>query len=238
VDTRASRSTGSGQAGRLRAVRTATAVMAAVAVLAIQPTPARADTFATNFFPAHWGPNQHLTVATNHPYYKSVAVIDNTGDPSLSQHIQTFAQIINALHNGYNTNYPVILYYQNIAFAPGQPCALGPPQFLVLCKDETLGGTGSPSAPGSAAIFPGPAPANHIFYAIGRFRPSLVDPMCSGDKFRLVVQIFSNTLGLDYNLSNGASAMFPTIPLGGCGLVGWTQAELDRMNLMYNHAVG
>jgi hypothetical protein len=32
--------------------------------------------------------------------------------------------------------------------------------------------------------------------------------------------------------------MYPTIPLGGCTLVGWTQAELDRMNLMYNHAVG
>jgi hypothetical protein len=220
-------------------VRTATAVMAAVTVLALQPTPARADTFGTNFFPAHWGPNQHLTVPTNSPYYRSVAVIDNTGDPSLSQHIQTFAQIMNALHNGYNSTYPVVLYYQNIFFSPGQPCALGPPQFVVLCKDETLGGGGvSPAAPGSAAIFPGPAPANHIFYAIGRFRPSLIDPMCAGDKFRMVVQIFSNTMGLDYNLTNSNSAMYPTIPLGGCTLVGWTQAELDRMNLMYNHAVG
>ena len=222
----------------MRAVRTTAAVMTAVAVLALQPAPARADTFGTNFFPGHWGPNQHLTVPPENPYYRSVAVIDNTGDPSLSQHIQTFAQIMNALHNGYNTNYPVILYYQNILFAAGQPCALGPPQFLVLCKDETLGGSASPTAPGSAAIFPGPAPANHIFYAIGRFRPSLVDPMCAGDKFSLVVQIFSNTLGLDYNLSNSASAMFPTIPLGRCTLTGWTQAELDRMNLMYNHSVG
>ncbi len=214
------------------------AVTAAVAVLALQPTPARADTFATNFFPSHWGPNIHLTVPTSSPYYRSVAVIDNTGDPSLSQHIQTMSQIMNALHNGYNTNYPVILYYQNIHFAQGQPCALGPPQFLVLCKDETLGGSANPSAPGSAAIFPGPAPANHIFYAIGRFRPSLADPMCTGDKFSLVVQIFSNTLGLDYNLTNPASAMFPTIPLGRCTMTGWTQAELDRMNLMYNHVAG
>lgn len=223
----------------MRAVRTAAAVMTAVAVLALQPAPARADTFANNFFPAHWGPNQHVAVPPANPYYRSVAVIDNTGDPSLSQHLQTFAQIINALHNGYNTNYPVVLYYQNVFFAPGQPCALGPPQFLILCKDETLGGSGgSPTTPGSAAIFPGPAPANHIFYAIGRFRPSVVDAMCAGDKFTLAVQIFSNTLGLDYNLTNPASAMHPTIPLGRCTLTGWTQAELDRMNLMYSHPVG
>lgn len=210
--------------------------MAAVAVLALQPTPARADTFATNFFPTHWGPNQHLTVPVENPYYRSVALIDNTGDPSLSQHIQVFAQIINHLHNTYNSAYPVILYYQNIHFQQGQPCALGPPQFAVLCKDETLGGSASITAPGSAAIFPGPA--NHIFYAIGRFRPSVVDPMCTGDKFTLAVQITSNVLGLDYNLTNPASAMHPTIPLGRCTLNGWTQAELDRMNLMYNHLAG
>jgi len=66
----------------------------------------------------------------------------------------------------------------------------------------------------------------------------VVDPWCTGDKFTVVVQLMSNALGLDQNLSNPASAMFPTLPVGRCTFNGWTQAELDRMNLMYSHAVG
>ena len=219
-------------------MRTTVAVVAAVTVLTLQPTPARADTFGTAFFPAHWGPNPHLTVPSASPFYRSIALIDNTGDPSLSQHIQLFAQIMNALHNGYNANYPVFLYYPNIFFSPGNPCALGPQQYLVVCKDESLGGVASPSAPGTAAIFPGPAPANHIFYGLVRYRPSVVDPWCAGDKFTVTVQLVSNALGLDQNLTNQVSAMFPTLPIGRCTLNGYTQAELDRLNQMYSHPVG
>jgi hypothetical protein len=222
----------------MRAVRTAVAVMATVTLLTVQPTPARADTFAGNFFPSHWGPYPHISVPPSSPFYRAVVLIDNTGDAALNAHIQLFSQIINNLHNGYNSNYPVILYYKDIVFVPGQPCALGAPGWLIACKDETLGGTGSPTAPGSAAIFPSGAPANHIFYATARFRPSIADPLCAGDKFTLVVQLISNTLGLDQNLTNPASALYPTIPVGRCTYNGWTGAELDRMNLMYNHSVG
>jgi hypothetical protein len=53
-----------------------------------------------------------------------------------------------------------------------------------------------------------------------------------------VVQLISNSLGLDQNLTNSASALFPTIPIGRCTMNGWTQAELDRLNLMYSHSAG
>jgi hypothetical protein len=211
------------------------ALVLAVGVLAVQPTPARADTFGTNFFPAHWGPNPYLTVAPSNPYYRSVGLIDNTGDPALSQHIQVFAQIINYVHTVYNPNYPVMLYLKDYHFAPGNPCAPGPQQFLVVCKDETLGGTGS-SAPGTAVITT--AFASHIYNAVARFRPGAVDTWCDNDKFTLVVQLISNTLGLDHNLTQPLSAMYPTIPVGRCTLNGWTLAEFDRLNQMYSHSVG
>ena len=103
--------------------------------------PAGADTYANNFFPSHWGPNQYFTVPPENPYYRSIILIDNTGDPSLSVHIQTMAQIVNSLHIGYNANYPVILYYKDLWLAADQPCAVGPTQFSVICKDQTLGGS-------------------------------------------------------------------------------------------------
>jgi len=202
------------------------------------PAPAPVNTFSAGFFPAHWGPNPHITVPSSSPYYRSVALIDNTGDPSLSQHIQVFAQIVNALHNGYNANYPVFLYYQNINLAPGQPCAPGPPQYLVVCKDETLGGIGSPGQAAFTTLLPNPRPANHILNAIVRIRPSIVNPWCSADKFTLVVQQVGTALGLDANLTNRTSAMFPTIPAGRCTTNGWRQAELDRLTLMYSHSTG
>ncbi len=211
-------------------------MMAAVSMLALQPSPALADTYSDNFFPAHWVPYPHISVPPEHPYYRAVVLIDNTGDPSLSQQIQTFAQIINSLHNGYNSRYPVILYYQNIHMAPGQPCALGPAGWLIVCKDQTLGGSESATAPGAAQIFSGVA--DHIYYAVARFRPSVVDPWCAGDKFTVVVQILSNTLGLDQNLTNPDSALFPTLPVGRCTYNGWTWPDLDRMNQMYSHQAG
>lgn len=227
----------SGRVRRVRTVRIAVTVMAALAMLGVQPTPARADTYGTAFFPAHWGPNPYVgTLPPENPYYRSIYLVDNTNDPSLTQHIGTMAQIMNYLHINYNANFPVVLYYNNFHFAPGDPCAKGPAQVLVVCKDESLGGTGSAGAPGTAEVFPGPA--NHIFFAVARFRPSVVDPWCAGDKFTVVVQLISNALGLDQNLSNPASALFPTIPIGRCTLTGWTQSDLDRMNLMYNHFSG
>jgi hypothetical protein len=215
------------------------ALLLAIGVLAVQPTPARADTFDNTFYPAHWGPSQYFTsVAPSSPYYRSVFVIDNTGDPSLSQHIQLLVQVLNNVHNTYNTNYPVLLYYKDIYFAAGQPCAPGAAQFIIVCKDEALGGDPTPGAPGISEISPSGAPLHHIYYAIARIRPSVVNPWCAGDKFTLVVQLISNTLGLDHNLTNPASAMYPTIPIGRCTMNGWTQAEFLRMNTMYSHGVG
>jgi hypothetical protein len=228
VNTRAGRS--------VRTVRMAVAVVLATAVLAVQPAPARADTFANNFFPAHWGPMPYLTVPPGNVFYRSVGLIDNTGDPSLSAQIQSFVNAVNYVQAVYNPNYPVLLYFKDAFFTPGSPCALAPAQYLVICKDETLGGTGSAGAPGSAAIFPDPA--NHIRFAIARIRPSVVDPWCAGDKFTVVAQLLSNTLGIDQNLTNPASALFPTIPIGRCTFNGWTNAEFHRMNQMYSHAAG
>ncbi len=205
-------------------------------MLTAQTTPARADAFSNDFFPAHWVPYPHITVSPDHPFYRAVVVIDNTGDASLSQQIQTFALIINHLHNAYNPHYPVLLYYKDIPMAPGQPCALGPAGWLIVCKDETLGGAASATAPGAANIYSGLA--NHIYYAVARMRPSVVDPWCAGDKFTVVVQLLSNTLGLDQNLTNPDSALFPTIPVGRCTYNGWTWAEIDRMNQMYSHQAG
>jgi len=217
-------------------MRAVAALTVAASALTIPATPAGADTYANNFFPSHWGPNQYFTVPPENPYYRSIILIDNTGDPSLSVHIQTMAQIVNSLHIGYNANYPVILYYKDLWLAAGQPCAVGPTQFAVICKDQTLGGSPSATAPASAAIWNGGV--NHIYYALGRFRPSIMDPMCAGDKFTLAVQVVSNMLGLDYNLSDPSSAMYPTLPLGRCTFNGWVQADVDRMNQMYNHFSG
>ncbi len=217
-------------------VRTAVAGVLALVVVAVQPAPARADTFGTDFFPAHWGPNPYVgAVPPQNLNYRAVYLIDNTNDPSLSQHIQTMANIINYLHVVYNPNFPVIAVFKDYHFAVGDPCALGPAQFLVVCKAETIEGVAA-GAPGAAEIFPGPA--NHIYFAVARIRPSVVDPWCSNDKFRLAVQLISNTLGLDQNLSNSASALFPTILVGGCTFTGWTEAEFHRMNLMYSHLTG
>ena len=216
-------------------VRISVAVVAALAVLAVQPAPARADTFDNTFFPHHWGPNPYVTLPPANLFYRSVYVIDNTGDPALSRHIQRFTEIINYVHVVYNPNYPVLLYYKDFHLAPGNPCADGPAQFLVVCKDETPAG-GGPTTPGTASI--ATQFASHIFNANASFRPSVVDPWCDADKLTLVVQLLSNTLGLDDNLTNPASSQFPTIPVGRCTANGWTAAEFDRMNQSYSHAVG
>jgi hypothetical protein len=211
-------------------------VLVVAAMLATLPSPARADTFDDTFFPAHWGPNPYLSVPAANPYYRSVAVIDNTGDPSLSQWIQVFSQVMNQLHNGYNGHYPVMLYHQNVFFAPGNPCAPGPAQFLVLCKSEALDPSSSPGDPGFTGMnidF-----NEHIQNAVTMFRPSVVDPRCPGDKFTLVIHGFSSALGLDDNLSNVASAMYPALPVGRCTFNGYTLADLDRLSSQYNHAVG
>jgi len=168
--------------------------------------------------------------------YRAVYLIDNTNDPSLSQHIQVMAHIINYLHVHLNPNYPVIAVFKDVHMAPGNPCALGPAQFLIVCKDEAFGGGAAAGVPGVAEIFPDPS--DHIVFAVARFRPSVVDPWCSNDKFRLAVQLVSNTLGLDQNLTNSASALFPTILVGGCTPAGWTAAEFYRMHSMYSHLVG
>ena len=194
-----------------------------------------ADSFQNVYFPAHWGPNPHLSVPPQTYFYRSIGLLDNTGDPALSQQIQTFVQIVNYLRTNYNPNYPVVLYYKDLFVAPGDPCRQGPPQYVVVCRDESLGGTGSATAPGAASIARGTN--NHILYGSVRFRPSVVNPMCPGAKFTLAARLISNTLGLDHNLTNPASAMFPTIPAGRCTFNGWTEADLDRMNLMYNHRV-
>ena len=217
-------------------MRAVAAVTVAVSALTIPSTPAGADTYANNFFPSHWGPNPYFNVPPENPAYRAVILIDNTGDPSLSVHIKTMADIVNSLHLGYNANYPVVLYYKDFWLAPNQPCAVGPSQWAVICKDQSLGGSSSATAPASAAIWNGAA--NHIFYALGRFRPSIVDAMCAGDKFTLAVQVVSNLLGLDYNLSDPNSAMYPTLPLGRCSFNGWVAADIDRMNQMYNHFAG
>jgi len=236
VDTRASRSSGAGRLWAGRAMRAVAAVTVAVSALTIPSTPAGADTYANNFFPSHWGPNPYFNLPPEHLAYRSVYLIDNTGDPSLSVHIKTMADIVNSLHLGYNANYPVIFYYKDFHLAAGQPCAVGATQFAVICKDETLGGSPSATAPASAAIWNGGV--NHIFYALGRFRPSVVDPMCAGDKFTLAVQVVSNLLGLDYNLSDPSSAMYPTLPLGRCTFNGWVGPDLVQMNQMYSHFAG
>ncbi len=207
-----------------------------MAMPAVVPSPARADVFDSTFFPAHFGPNPYLSVAPANPYYRSVAVIDNTNDPALSQWIQVLSRVMNDLHNGYNGNYPVMLYYQNINFAAGNPCALGPPQFLVLCKSEALDPDSSPGDPGFTGInvdF-----NEHITNAVTMFRPSVVDPLCTGDKFTLVVFGFVSALGLDDNLTNPGSAMFPGFSPGRCTFNGLTLPDLDRMSSAYNHPVG
>ncbi len=216
-------------------VRTSVAVMAALAVLAMQPTPARADTFENTFFPHHWGPNPYVAVPADSVVYRSIYLLDNTGVPTLNSQIQYFANVINYLHVVYNANYPVIFVFKNIYFAPGQPCAPGASQYLIVCKDEFLGGA-APGVPGGAEITT--QFANHIYNATARFRPSVVDPWCEGDKFTFVAQLISNTLGLDDNLTNPLSAMYSVIPVGRCTINGWTAAEFGRMNQMYSHAIG
>lgn len=215
--------------------RVLVAAVMALGMVVVQPSPARADVFGTTFFPSHWGPNPWVSVPPTNPWYRWVAVIDNTGDPEFSAQIQTFVQIINHLHNNYNVHFPVFTYHTNTIYG-GDPCGLGPAHFLIVCKEEALGGSGSPAVPGSASIFAGPQ--DHIFYAVARIRPSVTNGWCAGDRFTLVVQLLSNTLGLDQNLTNPDSALFPTIPVGRCSFNGWTPADLDRMNQIYNHLVG
>ena len=229
MDMRASRSV----AGRR--VRISVAVVAALAVLALQPSPARADTFDTTFFPHHWGPNPYVAVPAESVVYRSIYLLDNTADPVLNQQIQYFANVINYLHVVYNSNYPVIFVFKNIFFTPGNPCAPGASQYLIVCKDEILGGQPA-GVPGTAELTT--QFANHIFNAVARFRPSVVDPWCEADKFTFVGQLISNTLGLDDNLTNPSSGMFATLPVGRCTVQGWTGAEFGRMNQIYNHAIG
>jgi hypothetical protein len=164
-----------------------------------------------------------------------VAVIDNTGDPNLSQWIQAFSQMMNALRE-YNPRYPVILYYQNVLFAPGNPCAAGPSQYVVLCRSETL----DPSAPSGAASSTALTLDSkaHIIQAVTRFRPSAVDGRCPADRFALVLRGFSAALGLGDNPSDPASALYPTFAAGRCTYNGYTLADLDRLTAQYNHAVG
>ena len=219
----------------MRRVRTLVAVMAALAVLAVQPTPARADVHDNVFFPHHFGPNPWVSVPADSVVYRSVYLLDNTADPVLNDQIQYFAHVMNYLHVVYNQNYPVIFVFRNIHFAPGQPCARGAAQYVIVCKDEALGGQPA-GVPGTVEIqtqF-----ANHINNAVARFRPSVVDPWCHGDKFTLVGQLLSNTLGLDDNLTNPSSGMFPTLPVGRCTIHGWTEADALRFNQAYNHAIG
>ena len=208
----------------------------AMAMPVVVPSAAGADVFDSTFFPAHFGPNPYLTVPTTSPYYRSVAVIDNTNDPSLSQWIQVLSRVMNDLHNGYNGNYPVMLYYQNILFAPGDACAPGPPQFLVLCKSEALDPISTPGDPGFTGI---DVDFNeHITAAVTMFRPSVVDPLCTADKFTLVVHGFIGALGVDDNLTNPASGLAPSFPVGRCAYAGLTLPDLDRMSSAYNHPVG
>ncbi|MEA2827343.1 MAG: hypothetical protein QOG43_1782 [Actinomycetota bacterium] len=208
----------------------------AVAMVAVVPSPARADVFDSTFFPSHFGPNPYLSVAPANPYYRSVAVIDNTNDPSLSQWIQVFSRVMNDLHNGYNGNYPVMLYYQNILFAPGDTCSPGPSQFVVLCKSEALDPVSTPGDPGFTGI--NVDVNEHITTAVTMFRPSVVDPLCTGDKFTLVIHGFAGALGVDDNLTNPASALSPAFPVGRCTFNGLTLPDLDRISAAYNHPVG
>ena len=93
-----------------------------------------------------------------------------------------------------------------------------------------------PARPPSSRAAPRPTTSST---RIARFRPSVVDPWCAGDKFTVVVQLISNTLGLDRQPDQPRRRpCIPTIPVGRCTLNGWTQAELDRMNQMYSHSVG
>jgi len=185
--------------------------------------------------PAHWGPNPYVTGPSTSPYYRSIAVIDNTGDPSLSQWIQAYSNVINNLHNNYNAQYPVVLYYQNINFAPGNPCAPGPAQYIVLCKNTTLNSAAG-GAPFFTALTLNSSP--HAIQAVTTFKSSVVDPLCVQDKFTLVGHAFAGALGLSDNLTEQASAMYPSFTLGRCTYNGYTQADLDRLSGQYNHSVG
>ena len=130
----------------------------------------------------------------------------------------------------------MFLYYQNVVFG-GNPCGLGPQQFLVVCKDETLGGRLrlAPAPPPSSRPRPRPTTSSTGSSATSRASST---PGARTTSSRLTVQLISNALGLDQNLTNPLSAMFPTIPVGRCTLNGYTQAELDRLNSMYSHATG
>jgi len=140
------------------------------------PAPAPVNTFSDGLFPAHWGPNPHITVPSSSPYYRSVALIDNTGDPSLKPahpgvrpDRQRPAQRLQRQLPGL----PLLPEHQSRPRPALRPGPASVPRG-VQGRDPRRHRVAR-----SACLCdppPQPPPANHILNTIVRIRPSIVNP--------------------------------------------------------------
>lgn len=207
-------------------------VMAFGLAVIVPPSPPASAALDPNCWYCHWGPNPYLNVPVSDPYYRSVALIDNTGNPAISAWIQLWANQMNDIHNTYNSRWPVFLYYQNIIFGGSDPqpaCNLGPAQYIVVCMRPPSSFSGGDTARGGTVNYT--IATKHILQARVAFS-TVYNGACAGDLQVVVTHELGHTMQIGHSTEAG-SVMRAINPLGQCAYRGYTGGDINDINFMY-----